>query len=78
MRTTAYARNAALTLAKSGEAGCIALEALREMLEDENRYNRFYAAYGLKQIDTPDARDILLRSLSTSRWCSITTKDDIF
>ena len=71
-------RNAALTLAKSGEAGCIALEALREMLKDENRYNRFYAAYGLKQIDTPDARDILLRSLSTSRWCSITTKDDIF
>ena len=71
-------RNAALTLAKSGEAGCIALEALREMLEDENRYNRFYAAYGLKQIDTPDARDILLRALFNSRWCSITTKDDLY
>ena len=71
-------RNAALTLAKSGEAGCVAFEALREMLEDENRYNRFYAAYGLKQIDTPDARDILLRSLFNARWCSITTKDDLF
>ena len=71
-------RNAALALAKSGEAGCIALEALREMLEDDNRYNRFYAAYGLKQIDTPDARDILLRSLFNSRWCSITTKDNLY
>ena len=71
-------RNAALTLAKSGEAGCIALEALHEMLEDENRYNRFYAAHGLKQIDTPDARDILLRALFNSRWCSITTKDDLY
>ncbi len=71
-------RNAALTLAKSGATGCIALEALLEMLEDENRYNRFYAAYGLKQIDTPDARDILLRSLFNSRWCSITTKDDLY
>ncbi len=71
-------RNAALTLAKCGEAGCIALEALREMLDDENRYNRFYAAYGLKQIDTPDARDILLRSLFNTRWCSITTKDDLY
>ncbi len=71
-------RNAALTLAKSGEAGCIALAALHEMLEDENRYNRFYAAYGLKQIDTPDARDILLRALFNARWCSITTKDDLY
>ena len=71
-------RNAALTLAKSGEAGCIALEALREMLEDDNRYNRFYAAYGLKQIDTPDALDILLRALFNSRWCSITTKDNLY
>ena len=71
-------RNAALTLAKSGEAGCIALEALREMLEDDNRYNRFYAAYGLKQVGTPDARAILLRALFNSRWCSITTKDNIY
>jgi len=71
-------RNAALALAKSGAAGCVAIEALAEMLGDENRYNRFYAAYGLKQIGTPDARDILLRSLSNSRWCSITTKDNIY
>ena len=48
------------------------------MLEDDNRYNRFYAAYGLKQIGTSDARDILLRSLFKSRWCSITTKDNIY
>ena len=48
------------------------------MIEDENRYNRFYAAYGLKQVDTPDARDILLRALFNSRWCSITTKDDLY
>ena len=71
-------RNAALVLAKSGAASCVAIEALAEMLEDENRYNRFYAAYGLQQIGTPDALDVLFRSLFNSRWCSITTKDDLY
>ena len=71
-------RNAALTLAKFGESGDIAVEALATMLEDENRYNRFYAAYLLKQIDTPAARDILFHTLFNSRWCPITTKDNMY
>ena len=71
-------RNAALTLAKFGKAGSIAVEALATMLEDENRYNRFYAAYLLKQIGTPAARDILFQNLFNSRWCSITTKDNMY
>ena len=71
-------RNAALTLAKFGESGDIAVEALATMLEDENRYNRFYAAYLLKQIGTPAARDILFQNLFNSRWCSITTKDNMY
>ncbi len=71
-------RNAALTLAKFGESGDIAVGALSTMLEDENRYNRFYAAYLLKQIGTPAARDILFHTLFNSRWCPITTKDDMY
>ena len=71
-------RNAALTLAKFGESGEIAVEALAPMLEDENRYNRFYAAYLLKQIGTPAARDILFHTLFNSRWCPITTKENMY
>ena len=71
-------RNAALTLAKFGEPGNIAVESLATMLEDENRYNRFYAAYLLKQIGTPAARDILFQTLFNSRWCPITTKDNMY
>jgi HEAT repeat protein len=71
-------RNAALTLSKFGESGDIAVEALATMLEDENRYNRFYAAYLLKQIGTPAARDILFNTLFNSRWCPITTKENMY
>ena len=71
-------RNAALTLAKCGESSDIAIEALAPMLEDENRYNRFYAAYVLQQIGTPAARDILFHILFNSRWCPITTKDNMY
>ena len=49
-------RNAALTLAKLGQPADEAIPALVEMLEEENRYNRFYAANALRQIDTPAAR----------------------
>ena len=71
-------RNAALTLAKFGESGDSAVEPLATMLEDENRYNRFYAAYLLKQIGTPAARDILFHTLFNSRWCPITTKENMY
>ena len=71
-------RNAALTLAKFGESGDSAVEALAPMLEDENRYNRFYATYLLKQIGTPVARDILFHALFNSRWCPITTKENMY
>lgn len=71
-------RNAALTLAKFEESGDIAVEALATMLEDENRYNRFYATYVLQQIGTPAARDILFHTLFNSRWCPITTKENMY
>ena len=71
-------RNAALTLAKFGESGDIAVEALGTMLEDENRYNRFYATYVLQRIGTPAARDILFHALFNARWCPITTKDNMY
>ena len=64
-------RNAALTLAKLGQPADEAIPGLVEMLEDENRYNRFYAANGLRRIDTPAARDALMSALFTARWCSL-------
>ena len=71
-------RNAALTLTKFGESGDIAIKALSTMLEDENRYNRFYATYVLQQIGTPAARDILFHTLFNSRWCPMTTKENMY
>ena len=69
-------RNAALTLAKLEQPADEAIPGLVEMFEDENRYNRFYAANALRRIDTSAARDALMNALFTARWCSITTKDN--
>ena len=63
-------------LAKLGQPADEAILGLVEMLEDENRYNRFYAANALRRIDTSAARDALMNILFTARWCSITTKDN--
>ena len=71
-------RNGALALAKFGKEGDAAVSAFILMLEDENRYNRFYAAYALKQIGTSAAQGILLNVLFNSRWCPITTKDNMY
>ena len=69
-------RNAALTLAKLGQPADEAIPALVEMLEEENRYNRFYAANALRRIDTPAAREALMNALFTARWCAITTTEN--
>jgi hypothetical protein len=71
-------RNAALVLCNLGEAGDPAVTDLVDVLRDENRYNRFYAGLALRRIGTPRARNALLDSLMTARWCAVTTADDLY
>ena len=70
--------NAALTLAKIGTRANSAVPALIPVLHDENRYTRFYAALALRRIDTPQSLEALSDSLFESRWCPMTTKDDLY
>ena len=70
--------NAARTLAKMGASAESAIPALIPILDDENRYVRFHAALALKQIGTPTATNILFDHLLTSRWCSVTNRNNAY
>jgi HEAT repeat protein len=71
-------RNAALAITDVGPDAEGAIPNLLEMLDDENRYNRFYAATALKGIGTQKANSALLDNLFTARWCPITTPESTF
>ena len=71
-------RNAAISLAKSGSQASTAIPMLKTTLNDEDRYNRFYAALALRRINTNPAKEALLDDLFTSRWCPITTADNLY
>ena len=70
--------NAARTLAILGPLSEPALPSLVAQLEDENRYVRFHAALALKQINTPEAHEVLFNHLFSTRWCALTTRDTPF
>ncbi len=71
-------RNAALALARIGPAAADAVPAIRSVLRDDDRYVRGKALEALRRIDTPAARDAIIDDLLTSRWCEITTKDNLY
>jgi len=71
-------RVAALALAQIGHYAEGATEALQEVLVEEDRYNRFYAGLALRRLDHPEARRALLDSLTTARWCPLTTPETTF
>ena len=71
-------RNAALTLAKTGPEAGAAVPAILPLLGDENRYNRFYGGLALRRIGTARAGEALLDSLFESRWCPLTSTDDMY
>ena len=66
---------AALALAQIGRSFDGAVEALSEVLEDEDRYNRFYAGLALRRMDNEAAREVLLDALFTARWCPVPTPE---
>ncbi len=70
--------NATRTLAKFGAISEPAIPILTEQLDDENRYVRFNAALALKEIDTPESRDVLFNHLFSTRWCALTTRETPF
>ena len=51
---------------------------LKTTLDDEDRYNRFYAALALRRIDTNPAKEALFDALFTARWCPITTVNNLY
>ena len=61
-------------------ARCVdgAVEALGEVMDDEDRYNRFYAGLALRRMDSEEARELLLDALFTARWCPLTTGDTLY
>ena len=71
-------RNAVIALARIGENASDAVEGLEKLLFDENRYIRGDAVHALYRIGTPEAKDVLLRHLQTTRWCPITNRDSTF
>ncbi|MCZ6633377.1 MAG: HEAT repeat domain-containing protein [bacterium] len=71
-------RNAALAFARLGHFARDAVGTLQAALTDENRYVRADAAYTLYRIGTPEAREVLLQFLTTSRWCSLTTPENTY
>ena len=71
-------RNAALALARIGSGAEEAVSALVSVLNDEDRYVRGKALEALRRIGTQEAQDAFIQDLLTSRWCEITTKDNLF
>jgi hypothetical protein len=66
-----------MALRHAPEPGPETVTALAQMLEDENRYNRFYAVDGLRRLApaSPEAETLLMDHLITSRWCPLTNTD---
>jgi HEAT repeat protein len=55
------------------------VRTLSNALFDNNRYVQAYAIEGLKRMrGCPEAQDLLIRTLSSQRWCPITNKDSAF
>ena len=44
-------------------------------MEDEDRYNRFYAGLALRRLDNEEAKELLIDALFTARWCPVTTTE---
>ena len=70
--------SAALSLAQIGPAAAAAVPALRDALQDPNRYVPGYAVEALERIATQDAYQVLLPYLKSSRWCSHTSPASIY
>ena len=73
-------RNAAIAIRRADIPAADTLDGLAQMLNDENRYNRFYAVDALRSLSstTPEAQKMLIDYLFTARWCSLTNAESTF
>jgi len=69
---------AGLAIARLGAAGEACVDQLALALDDENRYVRAHAAEALRYIGTERAKDVLIKHLFQTRWCSTTTPASTF
>ncbi|WP_231571445.1 HEAT repeat domain-containing protein [Gordoniibacillus kamchatkensis] len=69
---------AGLSLCRIGAPAQAAVPHLEAALDDENRYVRAHAAEALRYIGTDQAKDVLIKSLFNTRWCSSTTPASTF
>lgn len=69
---------AVFALCRLGPHAAEAVGALEGVLDDENRYVRADALHALQRIDTPLAKDTLIKHLMPARWCPITTPESTF
>lgn len=69
---------AGLALTRLGAAAVEAVPHLEQALDDDNRYVRGHALEALRYIGTERAKDVLIKSLLPSRWCSTTTPANAF
>ena len=70
--------HAALALWRMSPNTNSAISSLAAALNDGDRYVQGYALEALERIGTPEAINVLLPSLKTSRWCSITHPQSMF
>ncbi|MEC9293714.1 MAG: HEAT repeat domain-containing protein [Chloroflexota bacterium] len=70
--------HAALALWRMSPNTDSAISSLAAALNDGDRYVQGYALEALERIGTPEAMNVLLSSLKTSRWCSITHPQSMF
>jgi len=70
--------NSALALAKIGTLNADIVATLGQLIDDENRYVRYYAALALKCSGMSSAQEVLWEHLLTSRWCPLTTNESTF
>ena len=68
-------RDAIFALARIGPHAVEAVKALGGMFSDENRYVRGDAVHALYRINTPEAKETLLRFLMRTRWCPLTSRE---
>ena len=73
-------RNAAMAMRDVPAAAEESVAALRTMLRDENRYNRFYSLEALRRLSKTHeaAEQALYDELMTARWCSLTIPGSLY
>jgi len=67
-----------MAICRYGASAAKATPAVKEVLEDQNRYVRADALQALKRIGTVEAIEELFEQLMPARWCPLTSPESTF